>query len=80
MATCFDRNGKEIICVKTKHKINTILKTRLSKDKQKNNDIIKYKLSKESIHCSDWKFHVNWKKLEWVVPRKINNPQKSVNR
>ena len=58
-------------------KLPPLNKRKLSKKNKKEEGKIKRKLIEANQQWCDWKFQINWNKLEWVTPRshdEIKNP------
>ena len=50
-------------------KIPPLKKRKLNKKPQKEEDEIKRILTEDNQYWNDWKFQIQWNKLEWVNPR-----------
>ena len=46
--------------------LSPLKRTKLSKKAQKRQDVIQKKLYEANRRWNDWKFQLNWNKLEWV--------------
>ena len=50
-------------------KLPPLKKRKLSKKGQEEEDKIKRRLTEANQEWCDWKFQINWNKIEWVNPR-----------
>ena len=54
--------------------IPPLMRTKLSKKTQERQEAIQNKLYEDNRWWNDWKFQLNWNKLEWVDPK--SNPKR----